>query len=94
MSGMAIILHVPEALRQKLGEDGTKELIALIEQAAKGLRENIGETAAERLERRIAETKAEIKADMANLKAELIKWMFVFWLGQMAAVYTLLKLVR
>ncbi|KUK40539.1 MAG: hypothetical protein XD69_1411 [Clostridia bacterium 62_21] len=91
---MAVILHVPEALRQKLGEDGTKELIALIEQAARGLRENIGETAAERIERRIAETKAEIKADMANLKAELIKWMFVFWLGQMAAVYTLLKLVR
>nr|WP_027717401.1 hypothetical protein [Desulfovirgula thermocuniculi] len=93
MNGMAIILHVPEALRAKLGEDGTRELVALLDQAVRGLRENISETAAERLERRLTETKAELKTDMANLKADLIKWMFVFWLGQIAGVFGLLKLV-
>jgi hypothetical protein len=34
----------------------------------------------ERLERRFA----EFRTEMADLKAELIKWMFLFWLGTIA----------
>lgn len=92
MSGMAVILHVPEALHAKLGEEGTKELIALIDQAARGLRENINETAAEKIERRLLETKTDLEKQMANVKADLIKWMFVFWVGQTAVTIGLLSL--
>jgi F0F1-type ATP synthase membrane subunit b/b' len=88
---MAVIIHVPEALRQKLGEDGTKELVALIDQAARGLRENIGENAAERIERRITETKADLEKQMAALKVDLVKWMFAFWVGQAAVTIGLLS---
>jgi len=95
---MAIILHVPEALRERLGEEATKELVALLDQAARGLRENISETSAERFERRIAELKAEI----AEAKAEIIKqvaaaesrlmWkVLAFLAGQTGVVYLLLK---
>jgi hypothetical protein len=49
-----------------------------------------------RLEQRLAETRAELRtemhvgfaqlrSDMANLRAELIKWMFLFWLGSVGA---------
>lgn len=34
------------------------------------------------------------KVDLANLKAELIKWMFIFWIGQFAAMATLIKLMK
>ena len=27
------------------------------------------------------------KADLANVKAELIKWMFIFWIGQVVATF-------
>jgi len=88
---MTEILIVPEVLRSKLGDDGTKELVNLINQATKGLRENIGETVAERLERRLAETKGCLEKQIADVKADLIKWMFVFWVGQIAVMIGILS---
>jgi len=32
-----------------------------------------------------------VKEDVANVKAELIKWMFVFWVGQLAAFIAIAK---
>ena len=32
------------------------------------------------------------KGDVANAKSDLIKWMFVFWIGQMAGSVALFKL--
>ncbi len=94
---MSIILF-PELLRQKLGEDGAKELVEVINtsvtNAAQALRTNVNETVTERLEARIVETKAELKADIASAKAELIKWMFAFWVGQMAVIVALFTLLK
>jgi len=33
------------------------------------------------------------KEDLANLKAEIIKWMFIFWIGQLGALVAILKLL-
>ena len=33
------------------------------------------------------------KADLANTKAELLKWMFIFWAGQLVAIAGLIKLI-
>jgi hypothetical protein len=48
------------------------------------------------LERRIAELRAEIKIGLHSLETKLIRWMFLFWIGQAATtvgmVYGLLKL--
>ncbi|PKN00868.1 MAG: hypothetical protein CVU77_07965 [Elusimicrobia bacterium HGW-Elusimicrobia-1] len=32
----------------------------------------------------IAELRNEVRVDMANMRADLIRWMFVFWMGQFA----------
>ena len=34
------------------------------------------------------------KQDGAELKAEMIKWMFLFWIGQMAATVAIVKLLQ
>jgi hypothetical protein len=34
----------------------------------------------------LAELKGELRVEMANHKAEIIKWMFIFWIGQLAAM--------
>ncbi|MBE0592152.1 MAG: DUF1640 domain-containing protein [Gemmatimonadales bacterium] len=39
-----------------------------------------------KLEERLAQLGAELRTEMANLKAELIKWMFLFWLGTVATM--------
>jgi hypothetical protein len=40
----------------------------------------------------IADLKIELKEDIANVKSELMRWMFVFWVGQMAATIAVVKL--
>lgn len=103
MVPVAEILLIPETLRSKLGDEGARELVNLINEAAKGIRENVSETGIERLERRLAETKADLekqvaetKSDLekqvANTRADMIKWMFVFWVGQIAVMTGLLSL--
>jgi hypothetical protein len=34
---------------------------------------------------------AELRVEMANSKAETIKWMFLFWIGQTAATAAIVK---
>ena len=35
----------------------------------------------------LAKETGALKADIANSKAEMIKWMFIFWIGQIAATF-------
>ena len=44
-----------------------------------------------KLEQRIADLGSGLRTEMANLKAELIKWMFLFWLGTVATMLGLGK---
>ena len=48
------------------------------------------------LERRVAELRAEIQIGLHSLETKLIRWMFLFWIGQAATtfamVFGLLKL--
>lgn len=32
------------------------------------------------------------KEDLANLKADIIKWMFLFWVGQLASLVAVLQI--
>jgi hypothetical protein len=64
------------------------------------LSEKLGKENAENLTTFIAETVSEdvqnstknlaTKQELAETKAELIKWMFIFWVGQLAATFGLL----
>ena len=33
------------------------------------------------------------KEDLANVKAEIIKWMFIFWIGQLASFIAIAKFI-
>jgi len=39
-----------------------------------------------KLEERLAQLGAQVRTEMADFKAELIKWMFLFWLGTVATM--------
>jgi hypothetical protein len=75
-------------LKERLGE---KEAEALVDFVDAKLKENnaVNLTILATKED-IAETKQEISATrtlIAETKAELIKWMFIFWIGQIAATF-------
>jgi len=44
------------------------------------------------LEEKIAYVKAELTKEIADVKAYLTRWMFIFWLGQVASVLGILAL--
>jgi hypothetical protein len=42
----------------------------------------------------IKTSSAELRTEMAQFKTETIKWMFLFWIGQMATTAALIKLLK
>jgi hypothetical protein len=42
--------------------------------------------ATERFERRLVEEVAKLRVELARDRFEVVKWMFLFWLGQIAAM--------
>jgi hypothetical protein len=68
---------------------------------AAALREEVLAEASDRFDRRLGEECAKVRAEMADLKhelkleirdakADLIKWCFVFWVGQFVGIAGLL----
>ncbi len=100
------VIAVPRPLREKLGEEGTDALVTLINEAGENNKKSVIEVVGERFERRLAEEigkfRAEVageisklRAEMHDLRASLIQWMFVFWIGQIGVLvgflFTFLK---
>jgi len=99
------VIMLPENLRTKLGEDAARELVVLINDSSESVKKQVLDTSVDRYERRLVEvkgdlekeitsTKADLGKEIANTKAELIKWMFIFWLGQIAVVVGVLAYLK
>ncbi|KYH32741.1 hypothetical protein MOMUL_13430 [Moorella mulderi DSM 14980] len=63
----------------------------LLTAGAKNNKEDTVEFVAERIERRLAETKADIEARIAAMETRLTWRLFAFWIGQAAFFYGLVK---
>lgn len=84
------IISVPKPLREKLGEEGSDALIDMLNKTQENQKVNTIEIVGEKFERRLVEEisslRSELKEDIANLRADIIKWMFIFWVGQAATI--------
>jgi hypothetical protein len=102
------VIAVARPLREKLGEEGTDALVALINEADEGNKKSVLEIVEERFERRLAEELGKLRTetneglsklrtetneglnklrtDMADLRANLVQWMFLFWIGQIGVL--------
>jgi hypothetical protein len=72
-------------LKERLGEKEAEALVDVVDNKLKANDESNS---------KILATKEDLKAEMAstqiliaNTKAELIKWMFIFWIGQVAVTF-------
>jgi hypothetical protein len=72
-------IELYEILKEKIGEKEAKTLVEYIEA---------------KVEKKLQEKKDTLatKEDLANLKAEIIKWMFIFWAGQIGALIAILQI--
>ena len=69
------VITIPKILREKLTEEGAEALVYIINKADERQKEDIISFVEEKFERRLAEVKSEI-----------IKWMFIFIFGQFWAI--------
>jgi len=79
-------------INEALAEQKNDILTFVEEKFERRLSENIAgvETKIGKLETKIAETKAELTTEIANTRSELIKWMFIFWVGQLGMILGIL----
>jgi len=101
--------RIPPALRGRLEDEATFGLIELLESERKDWSEHVLSVASDRFERRLAQELGAFKTEVsqalsdvattireetATAKLEMLKWSFVFWIGQVATVAGLLAFMR
>jgi len=88
------IIFVEEKFEKRLSEEIGKVRVEIAGVKA-SLMEEIASVKAslrEEIAEKIANVKADITKEIAETKAYLIRWMFIFWLGQVASVLGILAL--
>jgi hypothetical protein len=96
---------VSAALRERLGADAADELLDFVQSGQKDWTEQVLSVATERFERRLTQEMASLRVEfmhelhtglaavrqeIASVRVELIRWSFVFWIGQIAATIGIL----
>jgi len=94
---MPVTARLLQRLHESLGDEATNDLFSWWEEAATVNRAAVREVAdlyyarfEARLEKGLAEVRSEmtsglalVRSEMASQRADLIKWMFIFWAGTM-----------
>lgn len=77
------VITIPKVLREKLTEEGADALVEIINKADERQKEDTLSFVEEKFERRLAE-------EIGKVRAEIIKWMFIFIFGQFWAIVVVL----
>lgn len=72
----------PKSLQQVLGEEASEDLAELLNSSQIEMAASVLETADTKFEKRLVEETSKLRQDLSKLKADIIKWMFIFWIGQ------------
>ena len=80
------VIAIPNILREKFGESVAQALVELINQVEDRAKDRTIEIVEERFERRLAQ-------EIARLESRLIRWMFIFWIGQFASIVGVLSVI-
>jgi exoribonuclease II len=85
---MPVTAKLLQRLQEALGEEATDDLFTWWEETARVNRAAVRDVADlyfarfdARLEKGMTELRAEFRTEMAAQRADLIKWMFIFWAG-------------
>ena len=86
-------LNVYEIFKAKFGEKEAKEVIEFIDTKVESKVENKTEISEKGIAKDIDNLRQDInknfatKEDLANVKSDMIKWMFIFWITQMISLF-------
>ena len=80
---------------ERFGDDLTNELVEWFNQVDTTYRSELREINDlnwARFEAKLEQRIAELRTDLAHLETQLIRWMFLFWVGTLGTLIALLKL--
>ncbi len=87
------MLMVPPAVREQLGDAGSDGLVMMFADAyrigTEQLDHRIAEVSANferRLDAAISAFRVDMIERMSDLRFDILKWVFLFWIGQLAAM--------
>jgi hypothetical protein len=94
------MLLVPAPVREKLGDAGSDGLVMMFAEAHRIGTEQLDRRMAEvsarfdlKLADEISKFRVEMVERMSDLRFDLLKWNFLFWVGQLAAITAILSLM-
>jgi molybdopterin synthase catalytic subunit len=98
---MPPVITATKPLREAFGDEVADSLVGLFDEFGEKTREDTVSLVEERFARRLAEEmstlRVELKDDIAglrveiaNARADMIRWMFIFWVGQLASILGIL----
>ena len=98
--------QVPKALVERLGVDAAQGLVSLLASTQNEWSDEVLTTVVDRFEHRLAieisavrvdlsrelsALRVDVARDIGGLRVELLKWSFLFWVGQVATMAALLS---
>ena len=92
---MPVTAKLSKAFYERLGEQVTNELVEwfnTVDTTYKADLRDLVEMQAQRFDAKLEQRIAELRAEMREMRADLLKWMFVYWAGTALTVIGLLKL--
>ena len=85
-----MLIAIPKALREKLGEEGAKGLVELLNSQSQNSGDAITAFVEEKFERRLSVELSKLREQFYKNQTAMIRWMFLFWVGQVGAMLGIL----
>ncbi|MHB1679778.1 MAG: hypothetical protein ACYCTB_04605 [bacterium] len=89
---MSLVIVLPDALVKNTNKEEQKELAEFFDKLAKSSSEATILTAEEKFEKRLTEEISKLHIKISETRSDIIKWMFIFWVGQIGVLVAILSL--
>ena len=80
------VIAIPKILRDKLSDEGAEALVQMFDKVDDRSQKVTLEIAEERFEKRLSQVEGNLLVKIAQSEARIIRWMFIFWVGQFASI--------
>ncbi len=85
------VIAIPKILRERLTDEGAEAFVEILDKVEERAKDRTIEVVEERFERRLAEEIGKLRVELYKIKADLIRWMFIFWAGQIGILFAFFK---
>ncbi|MBF0568630.1 MAG: hypothetical protein HQK95_07150 [Nitrospirae bacterium] len=79
------VIAIPRALRDKLGDEASEAFVEIFNKVDSESRKELATKSD------LENVKLELRAEIEKSKSETLKWMFIFWAGQLIAIFAMLR---